>query len=369
MAVQSPPYALQNGSHTAALFRQAAFSTLLPRAGIVGASDFTVAQQATPNMTVTVAPGRTWMAGSQVANVTGGTFTTQAAYFGINDAAVTLTIAAANATNPRIDIITAAVNDQQYSGASNNMTLTVTTGTAAASPVAPTGPNNSITLAQVRVNANVTSITNSAISNVAWRSSGLNAVVPIGSQLERDFLPNITEGMLVYRLDTNHIEVYDGSAWQTVYTPTPAAPTFPNPPGRRVVKSGGTALPANVWTAAVWEAGSSGSSGTGMWSAGSPTRLVCTQTGRHSITAAYAGCTNLQIRVNASGYPGVPTAGTMVAGVNNMPTNSALNLASDEVQLTSGDYVEVYAYSVGSAATGGSVSGYQAHFAMTWLGT
>lgn len=78
-------------------------------------------------------------------------------YF-LNDATVTLSIAAANATNPRIDSVVLNLDPS-----SNAVTLAVVTGTAAASPVAPTLTQTDsgvyqLLLANVAVAANASSI-------------------------------------------------------------------------------------------------------------------------------------------------------------------------------------------------------------------
>jgi hypothetical protein len=89
----------------------------------------------------------------------------QGGYLVLNDADVTLSIAAAHATLNRIDLVAFKVEDTAYSGAVNSSSLVVVTGTPAGSPVAPTAPNNSITLATVSVVALDTSITNGEITD------------------------------------------------------------------------------------------------------------------------------------------------------------------------------------------------------------
>lgn len=95
-----------------------------------------VAAQSTPDMTVAVAAGQVRI---------GGYF---AAYAGAN-----VTITTADSTNPRFDLICC-----DYNG-----TVSRVGGTAAALPVPPAIPANSIELAQVYVPAGVTSITNAMI--------------------------------------------------------------------------------------------------------------------------------------------------------------------------------------------------------------
>lgn len=209
MAVQSPPFALQNSSHSAALFRQAAFSAMT-EAGTLAAADLAVTAQSSPNMSVIVAAGRAWIPGTQVANVSGGAWNTQAAYFGLNDAPVTVTIAASNATNPRIDVIYAAVNDAAYSGASNNMVIGVVTGTPAGSPTVPALPNNAIDLAHVAVAANATTIVSGNISATPGLvATALGGITPVTSA---DVVPGLRVGQ--YRdHPTLGIQRWDGTNW------------------------------------------------------------------------------------------------------------------------------------------------------------
>ena len=151
--VETPPAYLQNASHGAQLFRNAmngflgvpypgtATSPLkgpltsgIPgfgsqqvvnnAGGVVGFSDFQLTQNGTPNMTVNVAGGQIYIPGGSAAN--------QGLYYGLSDATTNLAVAAANATNPRIDTVIASVADAAYSGGSNNWSLSVVTGTATA---------------------------------------------------------------------------------------------------------------------------------------------------------------------------------------------------------------------------------------------
>lgn len=211
---QQNPYALQNGSHSASLFRAASYSPFLA-GGIVAPSEYAVSAQSTPNMSVQVAGGRAWIPGTQVSNVSGQGFSTQAGYFALNDAPATVTIATANATNPRIDTVYVAVNDSFYSGTNNNAVIGVVTGTPASSPVAPAAPSNSLTLATVAVAANATSITNSNISNGTTASlltvarGGFDPVLSTARPTT-----GLYAGYPIYETDTGRRYTYSGTAWQ-----------------------------------------------------------------------------------------------------------------------------------------------------------
>ena len=169
MALRTPPSWLQNGSHPAEndrLSMQALYSTT----GTIGSSSLAVTQSGTPGMSVVVASG--WAA------IVGTTQTNMGVYTAYNDAAATATIATANATNPRIDLVCLTVNDSYYTGSTNNVVINVVTGTAASSPTVPATPANSIALAKVAVAANATSIVNANITDlrVAVTSNILSAV-------------------------------------------------------------------------------------------------------------------------------------------------------------------------------------------------
>jgi hypothetical protein len=69
----------------------------------------------------------------------------------------TLTVTAADPTNPRVDLVVAFVSDVGSSASFGQ--VAVITGTPAASPVPPVAPGNSITLARVSVPAGATSVT------------------------------------------------------------------------------------------------------------------------------------------------------------------------------------------------------------------
>lgn len=160
MAAQNPPLALQGAGdggilHPAKLFRQLVKDLAGGASGVFHTGDLAVAQNGTPNMSVNVAAGSAVIAGTATAD--------QGSYYAYNDATVNLAIAAADATNPRIDIVVAKVVDTATD--SDTWSLAMVTGTPAASPTPPSAPANSITLAQVAVAANATSIVNANITD------------------------------------------------------------------------------------------------------------------------------------------------------------------------------------------------------------
>lgn len=170
MAMIAVPYAIASGSHSAELFRDA-LQALVSGTGVVGSSDLQVTAHSPANMSVNVGVGQAVVPGTLGAtgvfpnnlNYQGYTgnvqaLTQQGVYYCFNNSLVNVTIAAADPTNPRIDLVVVSDPDAQYSGSSNTPVLQVITGTPAPSPAAPTCPASSIVLAQVAVAANATSI-------------------------------------------------------------------------------------------------------------------------------------------------------------------------------------------------------------------
>lgn len=158
------------------------------REGVLGAGDMAVTQRgAGANMSVDVAAGVAWIQGDDSG--------IQPAYRCYNDATVNLAVAAAHATNPRIDRVIAEVRDAVFSGVSTDWQLRVITGTPAGSPVAPSLPNNAITLALVSVPANDTTIENAQITDGRPRAQlgASGGLVPVVTSLPP--LPH--DGMVV----------------------------------------------------------------------------------------------------------------------------------------------------------------------------
>lgn len=156
MTLRTPPSWLQNGSHPAEndrLTTQALWATT----GIIKSDSMLVHQNTPTGLSVVVDSGWAAIVGTTQANM--GTYVTY------NDASVVLSITSADPTNPRIDRVCATVNDAYYTGALNNVVLQVVAGTPAGSPVAPTLPANSISLATVAVGAGATTITNANITD------------------------------------------------------------------------------------------------------------------------------------------------------------------------------------------------------------
>lgn len=172
------PYALQNASHPANIFRIATAAPFTTN-GILGATELSVAQQASPNMSVLLGAGRATIQNTSVSNPAGQTWNTGGAYVAYNDAALSLTVTTSNPSNPRIDICVLTIQDSFYSGATNTAVASIIAGTPSVSPVPPSAPSNSIILANIAVGAGVTSI---VTSNITYEAS-LPSIVGVSSAI------------------------------------------------------------------------------------------------------------------------------------------------------------------------------------------
>lgn len=176
---------------------------LLARSGVrMGATDLAVTANGTPNMSVNVAAGQAFVAGTESATQGGSVVT--------NDATVNLAIAAADATNPRIDIVVARWYSETVAVGSRKFALEVVTGTPAASPAVPSTPANSLVLAQIAVAAAAASITNANITDKRAFTAALGGLV-VCTSTTRPSVPY--DGMPVYETDTDRVAVYNGVIW------------------------------------------------------------------------------------------------------------------------------------------------------------
>lgn len=157
MAVSNPPLAIQSGGESAELMRRFLRRACLNDTGVLHPGDLKVTQNGTPNLSVNVAAGEVLIAGTE------SSF--QGVYYAENRSTLNLAIAAADATNPRKDLVVAKVEDAFYSGVTNAWSLAVVTGTPAPSPAEPAVPANALVLALVDVPALDTAITNSQITD------------------------------------------------------------------------------------------------------------------------------------------------------------------------------------------------------------
>jgi hypothetical protein len=146
---------------------------IIATTGIINTSSLAVTQAGVPAMAVQVAAG--WGA------IVGDFTTNMGVYQFYNDAATQLTVTTANPSNPRIDRVVVTILDAYYTGSSNTVTFQVIAGTPAGSPVAPSVPQNSLSLATIAVAAGATSITN---ANITDTRVSVTTNLPVGDLTE-----------------------------------------------------------------------------------------------------------------------------------------------------------------------------------------
>lgn len=243
------PLWLQAGNYTAtedrlglaAIFGSRHFVDLAPSAspllsaggghGVVGSGDMAVTGDGA-GMDVTVAAGLALVRGTQQGD--------QGVYVTSNDAPLTLTVSAADATNPRKDLVVTRVKDNEFGIAGDTGPLEVIAGTPTGGLTAgnatgrPTPPENALVLAEVFIPAAVTSNASFTITDLRTRATAVGGTFVCASSAT---YPNpATEGMVVIDLALDQKLIYSGSVWVSVggygawstYTPTLGGITLGN---------------------------------------------------------------------------------------------------------------------------------------------
>lgn len=216
---------LQGGNYTAAEVRRIV-------SALTGAPDFVDLNPSTSplvsaggghgvvrstDMAVTAGAGTTVNVAEGLALVRGTQQSDQGVYVTSNDAPKNLTISAADATNPRKDLIVSRVKDAEYGISGDTGPLEVVSGTPTGGLTAgnatgrPTPPENALILAEVFVPAAAASSASYTITDLRTRAYALGATAVCKSTTRPT---SIGEGQVIYELDTNREWFYDGAAWR-----------------------------------------------------------------------------------------------------------------------------------------------------------
>lgn len=219
MTIHTPPSWLQNGSHPAEndrLTTQALWATT----GIINPTSLLVTASTPANMSINIDAGWAAVVGTIQPNM--GT------YVAYNDGTVNIPITTASPTNPRIDLVCLTVQDSYYTGSADDVILQVVAGTPASSPVAPSLPANSISLATVAVAAGALSITN---ANITDTRVSVTTNLPIGDitgvTAGTGLTGGGTSGSVTLAIDT--AVTVDLSTAQTLSNKTLTSPTINTP--------------------------------------------------------------------------------------------------------------------------------------------
>jgi hypothetical protein len=147
------PFYVQNYADTAQIDRMAYGDIFGANLAVLTANAFQVIPSAffPGSMSVDVQPGRVAFPGNLVLG--------EGTYYLYSDSPENVLLAAADPTNPRIDLIVAQVdNDYLDSSGHNDFVFVALTGTPAVSPVVPTPGPNQLAIARVAVAANASTI-------------------------------------------------------------------------------------------------------------------------------------------------------------------------------------------------------------------
>lgn len=136
-------------------------------------------------------------------------------------------LAAADATNPRKDIVVLRVydNDEDSSGLRLARSEYLA-GVAGSSPAEPAVPAGAIRLATIDVPASPGA---PAVTDRRPFVVGSGGILPVRDQAERDALPAYG-GLHVWRMDLRRVEVHDSAGWRTVAAQTQVYTTVGAPP-------------------------------------------------------------------------------------------------------------------------------------------
>ncbi|WP_073815053.1 hypothetical protein [Kitasatospora sp. CB01950] len=224
MAAISPPAFQQAGSYSARVDRLSVLSAMLQYPGTSGRatspisiadgvkpsyqnSRLKVAAQSTPNMSVQLTSGWAYVQNDDVA--------AYGAYVVVNDGTISIPIGASSGSQYRIDTIVAQVLDAETLGTANSASFEVVSGPYAASRAAAqrgTIPPNAAIIADVYVDAGVSSITNTLISDARSYTVASGGIQPVTSTTDLD---NGHPGQVRYRTDTDTF-VYTNLAGTTI---------------------------------------------------------------------------------------------------------------------------------------------------------
>lgn len=121
-------------------------------------------------------------------------------YLPVNNVTQGLTHNASDPTNPRIDLWSVQVVDN--GNATSFGQLVITAGTPAASPAVPATPSNALALAQVRVNAGVSTITSANITDMRVFTAMAGGIIIVPN---RTNLPVGWPGLIGFDISTSSL--------------------------------------------------------------------------------------------------------------------------------------------------------------------
>ncbi|MFJ5070258.1 hypothetical protein ACIQC7_27995 [Kitasatospora sp. NPDC088556] len=212
--------------------------------------------------TITVTPG--------AAAVQSASSAVAGAYRAFLDANFTATLTAADASNPRVDLVYLRVRDTDEDGSgARDCTPVYVTGTPAASPITPTIPGGAsgIVLATISVPKS-----GGGAPTVSYAGRQITAaaggIPPVNSGLLS--VPGLYVGQARYNVVRGCPEYWNGSAWTAQGDSTSFTPVFTSlgggaAIGNGVITSRWTRIGGQVFWGGQFTIGSTTAGGTGLW--------------------------------------------------------------------------------------------------------
>lgn len=275
-------------------------------------------------------------------------------YVGRSVGTVLVDVAAAPASNSRIDTVYVMQRDANSTTSPDGLTqgeVGVVTGTAAVSPTAPAAPAGAVVVGTVTVAAGVTATTNAGctVATTCQWTSGAGSPIPVRNSTEQGALTAF-DGLRAYRLDLHVEKVYNGTSWDrafadfyrgvggTIPTGTATLLAFPN----QVNLEGGMTYSAGLFTVPV--------SG----------RYECAT---NIMFPGAAGQTQIgaQIYVNGSLFA--------FAYANGGTVSNWSSYILREIRLNAGDQVSFYAFHNSTAALATSADIHSTFAQVGWIGS
>lgn len=138
-------------------------------------------------------------------------------YLFVIPAAVSKTLATrpGSGTSRLDELVVKILNDgPRPADGSREVAVELITGTAGASPTAPTVPSGKLRIRELAVPASGTV----SLSKPPPRIAALGGIIPVAGTSERDAIDSLYDGLMVCREDTGVLEARLGSSWKRVLT-------------------------------------------------------------------------------------------------------------------------------------------------------
>jgi hypothetical protein len=335
VAIKPAGYQQNLQTHTAVVDRLSSQgAVLLPDA--VGGLRPVGGLRAPGDLTLTAIGGMVVRLGPGIAYVPQGQSAIAGAYSVPNDGNMDFTVPTAHATLARRDLIVARVQDSFYAGAAEDDDFIYLSGTAASTPVDPTPPAGAsyTILWRIAVAPAAAAIVVGNLTQIAYAAPRIGSPMPISPT---DVTPGIYAGQ--YRdHPTFGQQRWTGAAWGP-------PEVLPRVTARRTTVQ---SIPGTVGAVIAFDAVSTRST-PGMWSVGTPSRMIAPETGEYDLSwhmpwaaSPNPGAQSTQMRYNGILPSGGGLIGYLDARPNQVYYGSEVTGIIRGLELNANDYVEIY---------------------------